>query len=383
MKGSSFPQSTPSWLLRHPLLLAEWIAAYNFVARARSHAAVIIVSGVAAVGALAVVLLTVRSRLVALFDILLNYRVLTMLAAAIYAVFAVAGRRRQAESRYAQFWLAAAPIRQHSRVFTMLFVTLVPLASQMLAVSALLALVGAVGGVSSTIIVELTVWIAAAASIGAAVGWWSARRARAMQMEGSRYVAAVKHDSRTVPSTAGLAGWPLGQVRAWSRPENLRILLGVALLAVQAGSSAIVGLSVVAIWLLGGYLAGLLTAILHTSRDAALWLRSTPISFAKFAWAVSRRALLHQLLGTVFAAGLMIVLGAPPLMALYLAALWLTIILLACSIGLADSYRVRQPLLRMALSFAALAAVETREHGWSIPIAALIAMWQLRAGVKP
>jgi hypothetical protein len=55
---------------------------------------------------------------------------------------------------------------------------------------------------------------------------------------------------------------------------------------------------------------------------------------------------------------------------------------LSCSIAVADSYRSRMPHVRIVLSFATLAVVEVRAHGWSIPIAALLAAWQLRAGAK-
>jgi hypothetical protein len=34
------------------------------------------------------------------------------------------------------------------------------------------------------------------------------------------------------------------------------------------------------------------------------------------------------------------------------------------------------------LSFATLAIVEARQHGWSIPLAALLAAWHWRAGAE-
>jgi hypothetical protein len=62
--------------------------------------------------------------------------------------------------------------------------------------------------------------------------------------------------------------------------------------------------------------------------------------------------------------------------------LWLAIVALSCSIGVAESYRARQPSVRIVLSLAAMAIVEAREHGWSIPMAAVLAAWHLRAGAK-
>jgi hypothetical protein len=273
-------------------------------------------------------------------------------------------------------------VRQYSRTLAILVVTLLPLTVRMIAVCVLLAIMGLVARVAAETVGESLLWIAAGAVIGATVGWWSARRSRADALEGSRYVRQVKARTATLPSAAALSGWPLAQVRAWGRPDNLRILLMVGMLAVQAGSSALVGLSVVAMWLVGGYLAGLLTAVLQTATMASRWLRSTPMPFAQFAWAVSRRALLYQVIATALAVGLMVILGAPVPSALYIGGLWLAVVVLSCSIGVAESYRARRPFIRLALSFAALAVVEAREHGWSIPIAAVLAAWHLRAGAK-
>jgi hypothetical protein len=245
------------------------------------------------------------------------------------------------------------------------------------------AAMGVAGDVDATVVGKVMLWVAVSTAIGSIVGWWSARRSRADALEGSRYVGAIKPRSATLPSSDALSGWPVAQVRAWGRPENLRILVLIpALFAVQAGSSAVHGLSVLAIWVLGGYLGGLLRAVWHTAKSASDWLRSTPIPFAQFAWAMTRRALLHQFVGTVVAAAVLISLGAPWASALYLSALWLAIVLLSYSIFVVDAYRSRPPLVRLVLSFATLAIVEAREHGWSIPLAALLAAWHLRAGAK-
>jgi hypothetical protein len=369
-------------LQRHPLLLAEWLALRNLLRRACAHTFKVLGAGAAALSALAIVLLTLRSQFAAVFAWLLAYRVLLAVASVAYAALAVTRQRRRAEIRYTQFWLAAAPVRQYSRALAILVVSMLPLASQLFAMCMALLTMGVAGGVDVASIGQAVLWIAGGTAIGASIGWWLARRSRADALEGSRYVGAVKARNETIPSVAALSGWPLAQVRAWGRPDNLRILLMVAMLAVQAGSSAIVGLSVVAIWLLGGYLIGLLTAVLQTASMASRWLRSTPIPFAQFAWAVMRRALLYQVVGAAGAVVFMVILGSPVASALYVGALWLAIVVLSCSIGLAESYRARQPYVRLALSFAAFVAVEAREHGWSIPMAAVLAAWHLRAGAK-
>ena len=368
---------------QHPLLFAEWLTACNLLRRAQAHAPAVSAAVLGVFVALAVFLLTFAPRFRAVFEGLLEYRLLTIAAVALYAAFAVSKQRERAEVRYTQFWLAAAPVRQYSRTLAILVVTLLPLAAQLLAVCVLFAAMGIAGGVDATLVGKVVLWIVVAATIGATAGWWSARRSRADALEGSRYVGAAKPRSETIPSATALSGWPIAQVRAWGRPENLRILVLIpALFAVQAGSSAVHGLSVLAIWVLGGYLGGLLRAVWQTGSSASDWLRSTPIPFAQFAWAMTRKALLHQFVGTAVAAGVMISLGAPLLSTLYVGALWLAIVLLSYSIFVVDAYRSRQPLVRLILSFATLAIVEAREHGWSIPLAALLAAWHLRAGAK-
>jgi len=370
-------------LRRHPLLFAEWLAACNLLRRAQAHVPTVLAAVLGVFAALAVFLLTFAPRFRAVFEGLLEYRVLTIATVALYAAFAVGKQRERAEVRYTQFWLAAAPVRQYSRTLAILVVTLLPLTAQLFAVCVLLATMGIAGSVDAAVVGKVMLWVAVATIMGATAGWWSARRSRADALEGSRYVGAAKPRTETVPSAAALSGWPIAQVRAWGRPENLRILVLIpALFAVQAGSSAVHGLSVLAIWVLGGYLSGLLRAVWQAGSAASDWLRSTPIPFAQFAWAMTRKALLHQLVGTAVAAAVMISLGAPWPSTLYVSALWLAIVLLSYSIFVVDAYRSRQPLVRLILSFATLAIVEAREHGWSIPLAALFAAWHLRAGAK-
>jgi hypothetical protein len=370
-------------LRRHPLLFAEWLVACNLLRRARAHTPVVLAAIVGTLAALAVLLLTFAPRFRGLFAGLLDYRALVIATVGLYAAFTVGKQRERSELRYTQFWLAAAPVRQYSRTLAILAVTLLPLAAQLFVICVLLAAMAVAGDVDLKVAGKVMLWIAAATTIGSMVGWWSARRARADALEGSRYVGAIKPRSATLPSPQALSGWPVAQVRAWGRPENLRILVLIpALFAVQAGSSAVHGLSVLAIWVLAGYLGGLLRAVWHTARSAADWLRSTPLPFAQFAWAMTRTALLHQFVGTAVAAAVLISLGAPLASASYISALWLAIVLLSYSIFVVDEYRSRAPLIRLVLSFATVAIVEAREHGWSIPLAALLAAWHLRAGAK-
>ncbi|MFC4307838.1 hypothetical protein ACFPN2_01985 [Steroidobacter flavus] len=111
------------------------------------------------------------------------------------------------------------------------------------------------------------------------------------------------------PDSAGLAGWPIAQVLSWSRPENSRYVLIAALLAVQGGSSAVAGLSVVAMYFVASYLAALVSAMTTVAKSAAIWLRATPITLMGFVWSVSRRAFAHQCIGVALAVICMVLLA--------------------------------------------------------------------------
>ena len=131
----------------------------------------------------------------------------------------------------------------------------------------------------------------------------------------------------------------------------------MALLAVQGGSSAIAGLSVVAMYFIASYLAALLSAMMTVSKLAATWLRSTPMTLGAFVLALSRRAFVHQLIGTMLAVVLMSLLGTPLAMALDVAALWLGVVVSISGFALVDNYRGRSPAVKIALTVAAFAAL--------------------------
>lgn len=371
----------PSWLLRHPLLLADWVAWSNAIrqpfedrSRLGLLAAIVGVSGtliVAAVVALA-------GRAAAVIESLLIYRVLTFAVAAMYVVLSISRRRRRSETHYIHSWLIAAPIDARSVRVSHAIRSFVPVFALAAGVLLLIIVAAYTGGEPLNKAMELAAYIGAGVLAGSIVGWLLPRRRTDDRAEGSRYVPRAKSSATITPSFAALSGWPSGQLMAWSRPENSRIVLIAALFAVQGGSSAVHGLTVVAIWLLAGYLSGLLTALMQAGKAAATWLRSTPISFAQFVWSIARRALLYQLLGTTLAAGVMLALSAPIGTVLYLCSLWMVIVLLVTIISLADSYRGRSPVLKLVMSLVTMAAIESRARAWSFPLAAGMALWQLR-----
>jgi hypothetical protein len=131
------------------------------------------------------------------------------------------------------------------------------------------------------------------------------------------------------------------------------------------------------IFIVGLYLLVLLRATIEVASQGAKWLRPTPLSFARFAWAVIRYPLLKQLLWTALTAGMMTAMGIDPLKALSLAELWLAIFAAVSSIALAHAYESRGMHLKMLVSVCLLAAIETLKHHVALPCALVFCGWQL------
>jgi hypothetical protein len=289
--------------------------------------------------------------------------------AAVYAFTSVNRRRRDLEESQAQSWLIATPISPWSLRLSHAIRTLLPLSLVFGAVVTIAIAILLLGdsvsgaGVHASLTAAAGTVVAAVGGgllVGAAAGWWVAGHARSREGTGvaaSRYVPSPRVTGSLRPNAAALANWPVAQVLAWSRPENSRYVLIVALFAVQGGSSAIAGLSVVAMYFIASYLAALLSATLTVATLAATWLRATPMTLGAFVLTLSRRALVHQLIGTALAVACMMLLGAPLGMALQVAGLWLGLVISISGFALVDNYRGHSPAVKIALSVAAFAAV--------------------------
>jgi hypothetical protein len=366
-------------LQRHPLLAAEVLQIENRVRRwAATPLKSLALAALIAGGAAILLALSRQSVRPGVWSTSLQaYWPVVLVLAAIYAAMYTGRRRRRSEPLQSRSWLGAAPVSSVALAVHRMAHAFAPLLLQVLAVSALVLLAARDSTRPALRTVGL-LWVGAV--LGAAIGWISRPGGAHERREDSRYAPRV-HSARTLDaSLASLSRWPIAQTFAWGRPENLRALVIVCLLlGVQAGSSALRGLIIVAVWLVGGYLSSLLFAVPRAAQGAAQWLRTTPLAFARFAWALSRRALLHQAAGVALLGAGLLAMGATPSLALYLAAQWLSIVVLVYAVGAADAYQGRSPTMKLALSFAGIAAIESRFHAWSVPAALLFAAWRLRS----
>lgn len=355
MSWRSFPPSTPALLLRHAVLLVEWLRLANVLKRWRSECT----SGVRFLAAAGVMLAVVAvialsSRIAVAVKLLADYWVLTAIVTAVYAASSVARRRRRMHELHLQSWLVAVPVPQSSLRASQAIRTLLPTFAQFLAVGLFVLLIEWMATQTQEAS-KVIAAIAAGLFVGAAVGWRASVDHSAARSLASRYVPSKQRGGTMRPDGHALSKWPIAQVLAWSRPENSRYVLIVALFAVQGGSSAILGLSVVALYFICSYLAALLSALLHVARMAGAWLCVTPMALSEFVWNLSVRALVHQAFGTALVAVFMLLLGVPLASTLQVAALWLGLVISISGCALVDGYRRRSPAMKIALSVLAWA----------------------------
>jgi len=311
----------------------------------------------------------------------LGYSGIVVAASGLYAASLMSRRRRTVATMRAKSWLVATPRISHGSAQTVLLTTLPLLWRLAVAVtSALLTSLNTAVSVEQSL--QLSALITIGVAVGGPCGWWLSRRAPSRGNDGSRYTLRPKHGTHMVPSSAALSHWPIAQAFAWGRPENARLLLGAAILTVPGGTGILGALFILVTWTVGSYLIALLIAIPHVGRSASQWLRSTPVTFWTFAWPLARRALLHQLLGTLIAMGITLALSASLLTVVYFGAVWLMLVVLSAAVSLADCYRGRAPWTKTTLSMLTALLAEERVHGLGISIALLMTVLHLRIGAN-
>lgn len=375
------------WLSRQPALLGTILASCNALRRFLTSSsgptlANIGILAIAGTGLAVWLASTYSDRLAALIKSGVGYIGFVPILAALHAATLVSQRRRHLQQQRLQSWLIATPGGFAGSRRAIVIATLASVLKHASVVALALIVIGILSRTEFAAAMRFLVYAIVGLVPGALAGWYLPSMRRRVTNEASRYVLKPATTGGLRPQAGALSRWPIAQTLAWNRPENLRVVILVALLSVQAGSSMIGGVSVVVAWLVGAYLTGLLRGIVSVGREAAQWLQSTPITFAAFAWPVARRALVHQLIGTAIGAGVITFLGSPVSMTLYLAALWLSVVIMVAAVSLAESYRSRSPALKLALSFAAMLGIENRAHGWAIPFALVMTVWHLRQGAR-
>jgi hypothetical protein len=288
--------------------------------------------------------------------------------------------RREWTDFYRSSWLSALPLRR-SEIARMIALRscLVP-GIIVLVLSVAGGIAGKESSGSARAGLVALAGIAIAGLVGGLLGWFmpfqETRASRSSTSQTSLRAFA------TDAGLAGLSHWVTAQARAWLQPRFLARILLPAMLALPMDVSANVAIGLLTVWTTAVYLCVLLTALVTVARKGAAWLRPTPVSLSRFAWAVARTPALRQLQWTVIAAVFLTALGCSPLWALRAAEWWLALVTVTSSITIAQAHRSAPWRLRLLLSVSALALLErVREHA-ALPGALLVSAWHLRKAAR-
>lgn len=381
MTWPSIPRTIPRWLHRHPLALTTAVTWANRIRRLGRRRSASSFVAITVLVALVLTLVAAADWTRFVMQQALNYSAIVVAVSGLYAASLMSRHRRTIETARAKAWLVATPLASRGSMQTLLF-TVLPLMWRTTAAVMLAVLLTLDASVSVDQSLQLSALIVIGTAVGGPCGWWLSRGGAIRGRPTSRYTPRRRPKTSITPSTDALAHWPIAQAFAWGRPENARLLLGAAVLTIPGGTGILGALFILGTWTVGYYLVALLFAIPHVGRSALQWLRSTPITFWAFAWPLVRRALLHQVIGTLAAMGVALALSASLSTAMYLGLIWLALAMLIWTISLADAYRARSFAIKTAISaFAALLA-EARVHGLGVVIAVFVAVLHLHLGAN-
>jgi len=290
-------------------------------------------------GAVAIAAFALADRAAFVAETALSHGGIVAVAAGLLALSLVSRIRHRVRTALTHSWLIATPALRRRRTATKVLLFSSALLGRWLILLLLIFALSLDSSVSFGQCLSLAALATTGAAFGVLVAWAVSRRQIRSRREDSRYTRHPAAAGELTPSSEALSQWPIAQAFAWSRPENARVLLAAMILSVPGGMGIIGSLAVLVAWGLGSYLAAVSIAVPHVARTASQWLRSSPMSFRRFAWSLSWRALLHQLCGTVIAAVGLVSAGVTVVTVAYWSLLWLMLCVTMAAIGLAEYCR--------------------------------------------
>jgi hypothetical protein len=384
MRRKSWRTVVERYVTRHPHLYALLLLLRNRVSRWLDQPIALAVSVVTCFGGMVGVVLALDSLGPQQTNQWLSYldqhAIWLLLIAAMQAAITVMKRRRQVSTSIRSSWLAAAP-RSALTMRTSIIVSVLWVPVVQLSVALALLLILQIAGQGETIVVRHLMAIVVAGFVGGILLGSVLGRHRSIARPGSRYVPGKSQAQ--APSLKALSRWPVAAAFAWATPDTVRWPLMIAMLSVMAGSSALAGLVVVGFWMVIVYIAALFASTLRVANEAALWLRSTPLSFGRFAIAIGARSLVHQLLATAVIAAVVTLESKSLLQSILFVLPWIAFVMVAYATTIADAFRARRSARASILASAlSIAIVEFLQRGAAIPLALLVCGWQLSLGLR-
>jgi hypothetical protein len=280
---------------------------------------------------------------------------------------------------YSENWLATVPITRRAQMSVIALRSFRWPLGILAAASLLVLLTEWLAKVPcSEITLSVLLACVAGTLAGAPMGWWVPHRETEIPRPGSVLARGASH---TAAALSGISQWPLTQTKAWLQPRSIARFLFVAV-ALPGDTSGNIAVAVMWVLIVGVYLVVLLRATVHVAREGLMWLRPTPLSFGRFAWAVVRYSITKQVQWSGMAAITLIAMGADPVTTLRIAELWLATVSVASSIALTRAYHSPGLPLQMLASCAFPAVMETLRPHLALPCALLFSGWQLRKAAR-
>lgn len=370
----------PLWIVRSPLFHSWWLETANRLHCQREVGRSARLLQAAIMGAICLaVALAIKSWPLWLQAVGTHLPTVSLLTTFQACVLVHQGRRKWTAA-YAISWLSTVPMTRRALIHMIALRSILgPLL--FLALLTIVTLPAqAIAGGSRNLALTLLACCGTATAVGALLGWWLPQSTA--ERSGSALMRARAVGLSASAALAGLSHWPIAQTRAWLQPRTISRLLLPALLLLPIGVSGIAAIALMLLWLLVIYLLVLLRATVLVAREGARWLRPTPLSFGRFAWAVVRHPVLKQLQWTLVLMALLVALGSKPIVALRVAQWWLAVVSATSSIAVAHAYHSRTMGLKIAVSVCTLTALESVKEYLALPCALLFSAWQFKRGAR-
>jgi hypothetical protein len=358
-------------LASRPQLHAAWIASRNRRASLGPRAVGAIIAGATTAAALVVLLFRSWPTLIAALG---SQLLLTGVPVAVSSSLWVQRARAAWTARYAGDWLSTLPVSRRRigvAIAVRAFLAPLLLIGGVLLLAPLLAVAAPAARTATW---QLVLGIVGAIAGGALLGWWLPRRLPQPAAAISTQLGLAR--PARVAALGGLTGWATIQARAWLPPRTIARLIVPVMLLLPMGTSGNLAVAIGASWTLALYLFVLLRATVLVAREAAAWLRPTPVSLRRFAWAVGWQPVLKQIEWSLVAAALLGALGISPALALRGAEIWLAVVGVTTSSALVGAWRGAGLGIGWLAMIVLLAALERLRAWLALPVAVLIAAAQ-------
>jgi hypothetical protein len=354
----------------HPLLDAWWLETRGRLARTKAVAVfACVLLGVLASARFWSSILQVASAHLLVAGVLLS------LAASVW----VHRQRQYWRARFLRGWLATVPVSRREFMCIVAARSIAWPAFVWLSMSIATLCTAALSARQIAVWPLLAIYTVSVVA-GSMLGWWLPHHATTRPGPSSKRASLARASTR--PKTTALSYWPISQARVWLQPRSIARLLVPAALLLPQNTSGNMAIAALALCVLGLYLSVLLRATVHAAREAADWLRPTPLTLGRFSWSVLNRPTLKQLQWTLLGSMLLLAVGIEAVLVVRIVEVWLAVVSVVSSIAATQAYYSRTVRYQIVSALSAIALIESFKEHLALPCAVLFSAWKLGTTVR-